>query len=63
MENGLYERMNRTVTNILKILPTNFKLNWKNPIKNWYLHVTTQDIRVQIIHHIFYCLAEMNAYQ
>ena len=33
MGNGLCERMNRTIINIPKTLPTTFKLNWKNPIK------------------------------
>ena len=27
------------------------------------MHITTRNIRLQIIHHIFYCLAEMDAYQ
>ena len=33
MGNGLCERMNRTMINMLKTLPTNFKSNWKNHIK------------------------------
>ena len=33
MGNGLCERMNRTIINILKTLPTTFKANWKNLIK------------------------------
>ena len=63
MGNGLCERMNRTIMNMLKTLPTTFKSNWKNHNKNWHLHTTTQNIGVQIIHHIFYCLAEVDAYQ
>ena len=33
MGNGLCERMNRTIINMLKTLPTTFKSNWKNLIK------------------------------
>ena len=32
--NGLCEKMNRTITNMLKALPATFKTNWKNNIKN-----------------------------
>ena len=34
MGNRLCERMNRTVITMLKTLPTTFKFNWKNHIKN-----------------------------
>ena len=33
MGNGLRERMNRTLINMLKTLPATFKSNWKNHIK------------------------------
>ena len=33
MGNALCERMNRTIINMLKTLPTTFKSNWKNHIK------------------------------
>ena len=33
MGNGLCERRNRTIINMLKTLPTGFKSNWKNHIK------------------------------
>ena len=33
MANGLCERMNRALINMLKTLPTTFKSNWKNRIK------------------------------
>ena len=33
IENGLRERMNRTIINMLKTFPTTFKSNWKSHIK------------------------------
>ena len=33
MGNALCERMNRTIINMLKTLPTTFKSNWKNHIQ------------------------------
>ena len=41
MGNRLSERLNRTIINILKTLPTTFKSNWKNHIKKLTEHRST----------------------
>ena len=62
MGNGLWERMNQTLLNMLKTLPENFKNHWKSHIKTWHLHRITPKIKLQASQPFFFYLDDMDDY-